>query len=276
MDEVGIDFDIMSPIPVSITYWADPQLALEFARHINDWLAIAIEQSGGRIKGLGTVPLQDKDLAIAEMERALGLGISGLELGTVVGSSELSAIELRPFFKAASDQNVPIFIHPIDGDCAPRATTQMDRFGIGMHTDSALAASSLVFGGVLEECKDLRVCLSHGGGAFPWTFPRLKWQATRQNPDQGARFDHLVSRLYTDSLVFDPEHLAILKTRFGTDHIVYGTDYPFLPRDDPPGSIFDEAHLLGICTEVESAEMRGPNALRFMNLDPLAERGSPS
>lgn len=266
MDEVGIDCDVMSPIPISITYWADSKLALEFARHINDWLAAAVGEYGGRIKGLGTVPLQDTHLAIAEMERAMTLGLSGLELGTVVGSRELSAQELRPFFKAASEQNVPIFIHPIDGDCATRATSQMDRFGIGMHTDSALAASSLVFGGVLEECEHLRVCLSHGGGAFPWTFPRLKWQATRQNQDDGPRIDRLVSRFYADALVFDARHISLLKARFGADHLVYGTDYPFLPRDVPSGLIFDEAVGLGICSEAEVADMRGSNALRFIDV----------
>lgn len=264
MSRAAIDCEILSPIPVVLTYWADPKLALDFARHINDWLVSALQVHGGLFKGLGTVPLQDARLAVAEMERVMSLGLSGLEIGTVVGSHELSASELRPFFKAASDARVPLFVHPVDGDCATRARTQRDRFGIGMHTDTALAASSLVFDGVLEDCKDLRVCLSHGGGSFPWTYPRLRWQATRGSESDAVRLDRLVSRFYADALVFDPQHLPVLMSRYGAHHMVYGTDYPFLPRDTPPGTIFDQAEGLGICSRSQADGMLGENALRFV------------
>jgi aminocarboxymuconate-semialdehyde decarboxylase len=267
MDEGGVAVDVMSPIPVSLTYWAESALGLQFARHINDWLAQVVQESGGRIKGLGTVPLQDPGAAVVEMQRAMGLGLSGLELGTVVDGLEFSAEELRPFFRAAADAGVPLFVHPIDGDCATRATSPMERFAIGMHTDSALAISALVFGGVLEDARGLRVCISHGGGAFPWTYPRLRQGALRMRPPADADYDELVASLWTDALVFDPQHLALLDLRFGFGHLVYGTDYPFLPRDLPPGSIFDEATELGICTERQAAEMKGPNALRFLSID---------
>ena len=262
MKETGVDVDVMSPIPVSLTYWSDPKLALQFSRHINDWLSETVQQSSGQVKGLGTVPLQDTSAAVEEMMRAMELGLSGIEIGTVVGSHELDSPVLRPFFAAAAREGIPLFVHPIDGDCATRATNGRDRFAIGMHTDSALAGSALVFGGVLEDCPGLRVCLSHGGGALPWTYPRLRQPAVRANP--GGAYDELLAQLWVDGLVFDPLHLGVLKARFGSEHILYGTDYPFLPRDSPPAHIFDDAVALGLCSQMEADEMRGANALGFL------------
>ena len=167
------------------------------------------------------------------MERAVGdLGLAGLEIGTVVGSTELDQPELRPFFQAAAALGVPLFIHPMDGAGAARCDTPLGQFGIGLPTDTAIAAAALVFGGVLDELPDLRVCLSHGGGTFPWVYPRLRLWAAGQSVDPAAtarHLDELVRRLFVDALVFDPQHVPLLLERFGGDHVVFGSDYPFIP-----------------------------------------------
>ncbi len=263
MDDDGTDIQVISPIPVALTYWADPDDGLRFAREQNDRIAATVDASGGRLLGLGTVPLQDPAAAAVELRRIVGdLGLAGVEIGTVVQGAELDHAELRPFFRAAADAGAPLFLHPIDGSGVLRCSDPHTDFAIGMHTDNALAAKALVYGGVLDELPDLRVCLAHGGGAFPWTHPRLRF---RTSPAEADRLDALVRRLWADCLVFDPAPFGVLATRYGTDHLVLGSDYPFLDHD-PHGPI-DDAIAEGLVTAQQARAIRGPNALAFLGLD---------
>jgi aminocarboxymuconate-semialdehyde decarboxylase len=239
MDSVGVAVQAISPVPISLTYWAEPKLALAFARHQNDALATAAAGSGGRLVALGGVPLQDVDLAVAELERAVTeLGMPGVEIGTVIdttaGRLELDAPPLRPFFAAAADLGARVFVHPVDGAGIDRCAGAVESFGIGMLTDTALAAKALVFGGVLADHPELRICLAHGGGTFPWCYPRLRFRRlygldSAEAEALGGGLDGLVRRLFVDSLIFDEAHLPLLTHRFGADHVVYGSDYPFVP-----------------------------------------------
>jgi aminocarboxymuconate-semialdehyde decarboxylase len=265
MDALGVDIQVISPIPVALTYWAAPELALRYARHLNDWLARTVAEGNGRLRGLGTVPLQDPALAVQELKRCVDeLGLAGLELGTIVGATELDARELRPFFAAAEEHQVPLFIHPMDTRCVSRAASVDLSFGIGMLTDTALAASALVFGGVLDDFPGLRICLSHGGGGLPWMWPRLKFGRSLSQPGLEARWDELVARFYVDSLVFDPQHLDLLRARFGIGHIVAGSDYPFLPNGPSPQLILEQATQLGLVAGDELRGVSGGNALVFL------------
>ncbi|MBN9619319.1 MAG: amidohydrolase [Actinobacteria bacterium] len=265
MDTIGVDVHVISPIPVSLTYWAPARPALRYAQHVNDWLSAQVAAGEGRVRALGTVPLQDTDLAVAEMRRAVfDLGLDGLELGTVVGDQELDAPTLRPFFAAAAEWRVPLFLHPMDTGCVPRARSTDLAFGIGMLTDTALAAAALVFGGVLAEFPQLRVCLSHGGGGLPWMLPRLRFGRSIADPELDETWDALVARLFVDALVFDPRHLSLLKARFGPDHIVAGSDFPFLPDGPTPQAIVDAAGELGLLSPAERAAVKSANALAFL------------
>jgi aminocarboxymuconate-semialdehyde decarboxylase len=133
-------------------------------------------------------------------------------------------------------------------------------FGLGMLTDTATAAGELVFGGVLDDCPQLQVLLSHGCGAFPWAFPRLK-AATALGGDQ-ARSDHdaLAARLWVDTMVFDPVHLHLLRHRFGADHIVFGSDFPFVAGQvDEARDFVDTAVHAGALTSTEVSGVLGEN-----------------
>jgi aminocarboxymuconate-semialdehyde decarboxylase len=263
LDQQNIDLQVISPIPIALTYWAPAAHALRFAREQNDEIARAVGASGGRLRGLGTVPLQDPKVAIAEMARVVDqLGLHGIEIGTVVGGAELDDPDLRPFFQAAAESSVPIFIHPTDGSGATRCSAPLLDFAIGMHTDTSLAAYALVYGGVLAELPDLRICLSHGGGAFPWTHPRLRVL----HPSPNAELDALVARLWADVLVFDPLHLPLLVERFGPGHLVLGSDFPFIPEvaHDPIAEL-RRAHDLGLIDDPTRVRVRGANALAFLD-----------
>jgi aminocarboxymuconate-semialdehyde decarboxylase len=231
LDAAGVGFQVISPTPVMLTYWAEPMPALEFARAVNDSLAAYVAAGQGRFAGLGTVPLQDVPLAVAELERLVaGLGLAGVEIGTHIGARELDDPAFDLFFQAAAELGAAVFLHPLDGggDAIRRGGQPYD-FGLGMLTDTAMAATALVCGGVLDRWPRLRICLAHGCGTFPWAVPRLRMATVlTSGADLGDRFDELVRRLWVDTLVFDPEHLRLLTRRFGDDHVMAGTDYPFI------------------------------------------------
>lgn len=230
LDAAGIDVQLISPTPVMLAYWADEAPAAAYARATNDSIAAAVHESGGRLAGLGTVPLPYVDLAVAELRRCVSeLGLVGVEIGTRIAGLDLDAPALRPFFRAADELDAVVFVHPTDGGGGVvRREGQPYDFGLGMITDTAIAASALVFGGVLGECADLRVVLAHGCGTFAWAWPRLRLGSGIFTGAAPGDHDHLVRRLWVDSLVFDPAHLSLLVDRFGAGHVVLGTDHPFV------------------------------------------------
>lgn len=279
MDAAGVAIQVLSPVPVMLTTWADPTHATEFARAQNELFAEAANTAPTRFLWLGTVPLQDTDAAITEMERARTLGMSGIEIGTEVDGRELDDPSLRPFFVAAADLNVALFIHPTDNTGAIRRKGQPHEFGLGMLTDTAMAAGALVFGGVLEECPGLRVGLAHGCGSFPWAFPRLARGSTLgSTPDvyehQISKANELLRLLWADTLVFDPHHLALVMARFGADHVFLGSDFPFYPPMwGGPTEVIDDAVALGCCTHDEGAAMKTTNGLRFLGIEGSLKTG---
>ncbi len=296
MDEAGIDHHVLSPVPVTLTTWAEPVLAAKFARMQNEAFAGAVAKvaptgSGssasfgslpssdlGRFSWIGCVPLQDTDAAIAELEFSVNeLGMVGVEIGSEVSGRELDDPSLRPFFAAAQDLDVAIFIHPTDGAGAIRRGGIPYEFGLGMLTDTAMAAAALVFGGVLDEFPKLRIGLAHGCGSFAWSYPRLVRGASMNpangTPDAiGAHTKELLRRLWVDTLVFDPEHIALLIQRFGADHLMLGSDFPFYPPTF--GSSLTpivEAVACNHCTSTHATNMLGPNANTFLQLNARLE-----
>jgi aminocarboxymuconate-semialdehyde decarboxylase len=266
MDADRVSTQVISPVPIALTYWAEPKLADEFARQQNDLLADAASRSRGRIVALGTVALQDVDLALAEMARAVDeLGLAGLELGTRVGDDELDSPRLRPFFAEAARRRLPLFLHPTDGAGATRCAAPVAAFGIGMMADTAIAAYSLVHGGVLAELPDLRICLSHGGGGYAWSHARLRYLAAAMEGARGsqrsAELDQLAGLLWADALVFDPTQLAVSASVVGRDHLLLGSDYPFVDFDCAVAAIDREGRD-------SSAGVRGANAAAFLRSIP--------
>lgn len=265
LDEAGVDHQVLSPVPVTLVDWAPPKDAARFLAAQNDGLAQVAHESGGRLLALGAVPLQDTDLAIAEMGRLWSeLGMVGVEITAFVDGRELDDPTLDPFWAAASVEQVPIFIHPAHQRTAIRRKGEPYEFGIGMLTDTAQAAAALVYGGVLDRHADLRIALSHGCGTFGWAHPRLRYLAGRDHVD-ASHLDDLVRSLWVDALVFDPVLLGVLAERFGPDHVLYGTDHPFLPEGfDGPREVLE----VGIAAGHLDHRCLGDNALAFLQTRP--------
>ncbi len=264
LDAAGVDRQVISPVPVMLVDWAPAAEAAMFVRATNERLAEVAAGSGGRLAALGSVALPHVDLALAELGRLRSLGLVGIEISAHPGGLEFDDPALEPFWAACEAEDVPILVHPAHQEVTVRRQGQPYEFGIGMHTDTALAAAALVFGGVLDRHPDLKVALSHGCGAFPWTYPRLRYMATMTDRSRSAAFDDAVRRLWADVLVFDPLHLAVLVARFGADHLLYGTDHPFYP-DGLPGPIEVIRAGIEVGAGIDERAL-GANALAFLGL----------
>jgi aminocarboxymuconate-semialdehyde decarboxylase len=265
LDEHGVDVQLVSPVPVTLTYEAPAPAAATFMRAVNEGIASQVHESGGRLAGLGTVPLQDVDRAIVELERVVNdLGLIGVEIGTVIAGRELDDPSLADFFTAADELGARLSIHPMDGGTGVvRRAGQPYDFGLGMLTDTALAAGALVFGGVLQRNPSLTVLLAHGGGSFAWAYPRMKILPSLSDDTD---YDALVRRLFVDTLVFDPAHVPLLVHRFGADRVALGTDFPFFPRQEEANASLLAASVShhGVDDETAAAVGRA-NALAFLS-----------
>ena len=274
MDRVGVQIQVLSPVPVALCSWADPALASSFARQQNRAISEMISSFAApdRFRWMGGITLQDASTAIADLEHGLALGMCGVEIGTEVGGCELDDPALFAFWDAAQQLDVAVFVHPTAGETAIRRRGQPYEFALGMLTDTATAATALVFGGVLDAFPDLRIGLAHGCGTFPFALPRLIRGSTLGSSGLAsgaiARIGALVARLWADTLVFDQAHLPLLIERFGAEHLMLGSDVPFYPADwGDPATMLTDAVSAGLCTSTQCRGMLGANALRFIRGD---------
>src|ERR1700759_2079888 len=113
-DEHGVGVQVLSTIPVLFSYWATPRQGDDLARYLNDELAKGVQAAPRRFVGLGTLPMQSPDLAIAELERCMKLGFAGVQIGSHVNDWNLSDPALFPLFQRASELSAAIFVHPWD------------------------------------------------------------------------------------------------------------------------------------------------------------------
>lgn len=266
MDAEGIDIQVLSPIPVTFAYHFSAQAVLELSQYQNDEIAQAIHVAPERFIGLGTVPLQDPELAAKEVRRAVSeLGLAGVEIGTVVEGKNLDEPALEPFWQACEAAGAAIFVHPATVLAPERIHKYRMNYSIGYTTETGIAAATVVMSGLLERHPTLRICFAHGGGTFPWLLPRLDqtWNVFDDVKAATPRKPSEVARLLTyDTLTYDISNVLLLKERVGVDRLVMGTDYPFPLREAPPGIVVDSADML---RPAEREAILGQNALRFLH-----------
>ncbi|MCM2534684.1 amidohydrolase [Neobacillus pocheonensis] len=270
MEKENVDIQVLSPIPVTFSYWAPIEEALAMAQFQNDFIAETVARYPNKFIGGGTVPLQDVKTAIREMDRCIHeLGLKGIEIGTNINGKNLDDESFIDFFEMCEKWNVPLFVHPWETLGRDRLSKHNLMYTVGMPSETALAAGSLIVGGVIEKFPSLKICFSHGGGSLPYILPRLDhgwnvWphlQLTEHPPSFYAK------KFYYDSIVNDPVNIKFLVEKFGSSQVMLGSDYPFLLRETPPGKIIDDTLSL---TSDQKRAMLGENALRFLNV-PVSE-----
>jgi len=270
MDRAGIDIQAVSPAPPQMFHWAEPGMGQELARMVNERLAQIVAQHPERFVALGSVPLQNADLAVAELiYLTKTLGMKGVEIGGSVNGKNLTdpSLGLEKFFAKAEELGALIFIHPGGYTNAERLTEHYFNNVIGNPLETTVAASYLIFDGVIDRHPKLKVVLPHGGGylAHYWARMDHAWKARADCRISIKRKpSSYLEKFYFDTITFDPGMLRHLIDRFGADHVLLGTDYPFdMGVEDPVGFI---ARVPGISAS-EKKQVEGLNAARLLKID---------
>ncbi len=238
-----VDVQVLSTVPVMFSYWAKPYDCLEVSKFLNDHIADIVARYPKRFIGLGTVPMQDAELAIQELKRCKEIGLKGIQIGSHVNDWNLSSPELFPIFEAAQDLEMSVFVHPWD----MMGKDKMERYWlpwlVGMPAETSLAICSMIFGGVFERLPKLKVAFAHGGGSFPSTIGRVE-HGFNVRPDLCAIDNNVnprdyLGKFYIDSLVHDPQALDFVINTMGEDFVALGTDYPFPLGELAPGKLIN-------------------------------------
>lgn len=270
MDEFNVDVQVLSTIPVLFNYWAKANDGLETSRFFNDHIAETVEKNPKRFIGIGTVPLQDINLSIKEMERCVKeLKMPGLEIGTNVNGKNLNEKEFFPFYEEAEKLGCALFIHPWE----MMGENEMQKYWlpwlVGMPAETTRAVCSLLFGGVFEKFPKLRIAFAHGGGSFPYTIGRIEHGFTVRPDlvqiDNATNPRDYLGRFWVDSLVHDEKAFQLLRETVGDNKICLGSDYPFPLGEHKPGELIEQLILK---KEIQE-KLLYKNALDWLGVVPL-------
>lgn len=266
MDAVGVDMQVLTLTTPGV-HIETRSRGVALASLVNDAFAEVVARHPSRFVALAALPLQDPAASVRELERAVTqLGLRGATLFTNVNGGPLDALELWPLYEKAAELDVPLFLHPT----SPVGVEAMDVYRlaplVGFPLDTTLAITRLVFSGVLERWPDLKIVLSHLGGAVPYLAERIDrgFKAYRECKSNLSRPPSQVfKRLYMDTVAFSPPALLFALDFAGADRLVLGSDYPH-QIGDLPGSV-RAIEALPIADE-DKDKILSRNAARLLKL----------
>ena len=266
MDSDGLDIMGVTISPLFYMYWFDADIMVDFCRLQNDALAEYCAPHPDRLFFMPTLPLQDVDAALVEIDRTIGtMGGRAINMGGGnIAGREVDDEALWPIYAKAVEYDVPLFVHPYP---EPLAGDGRDDYNLSwilgyLHQETT-AFTRLIFGGVLDEFPALKVCLPHGGGFVPYQLGRIGVFSEYMPGVRSKRpVEDYLHNFYFDALVHGVKARRFLVDIVGADNIVWGSNY---------GSTQDHAGLeflddIGL-TDAEKAKIKGQNAVKLFHLD---------
>jgi len=238
---------VVCTIPVMFSYWAKAKDTKALAEFLNDDIAELCERYPQNYLGLGTLPMQDADEAIKELQRCKEIGLLGIQIGSNINDKNLSEPEFFPIFEAAQELDMAIMVHPWNMMGMENMSKYWLPWLVGMPAETSRAACSMIFGGVLEKLPQLRVCFSHAGGSFLPTLGRIE-HGYNCRPDLVAIHNNVNPRQYlgefwVDCITHDPKALQYILDLQGSKRVTLGSDYPFPLGDLEIGQFINEMDL---------------------------------
>lgn len=268
MNKNGVDVMTLCTVPVLFNYWAEPEHGMDWAQFLNNHLADVQRAFPKRFVALGTVPMQNIDLAIVEMTRCVrDLGMPGLEIGSNILGKNLDDPSFFPFYEAAEELGACLLIHPWEMAGADRMKRYFMEWLVGMPAETTLALCSMIFGGIFDRFPNLKVLFSHASGAFPFTLGRIAHGYNVRpdlcNVNNIANPRDYIGKFWVDGITHDNDAFRYLLNLIGPEKICYGTDYPFPLGDLEHGKFLDEMQDI---SQEDKTRILSTSALEFLGL----------
>ncbi|MBX3163463.1 MAG: amidohydrolase [Bacteroidetes bacterium] len=266
MEEHKADMQVICTIPVMFSYWAKANDCLELSKFLNDDIVTTVNKYPKKFVGLATVPMQDTKLAIQELERCMKNGFKGVQIGSNINNLNLNEKQFDEFFAACESLNAAILVHPWQMMGQENMTKYWLPWLVGMPAEISRAICSMIFGGVFEKYKNLKVCFAHGGGSFLPTIGRIEhgWDCRPDLVaiDNAKNPKEYLGKFWVDSHTCDHKMLQYVIDLVGADKIMQGSDYPFPLGEAVPGDLVRSAPI----TENEKEKILGLSAKSWLGI----------
>ena len=266
-EKFNTQVQVVCTIPVLFSYWAKPKDCLELSKFLNDHIAALIQEYPKNYIGLATIPMQDSEVAIKELERAKSIGLIGIQIGSNINDENLSEEKFFPIFEACERLGMAVLIHPWQ----MMGHGSMEKYWlpwlVGMPAETSRAACSIIFGGILERLPNLRICFSHAGGSFLPTIGRIE-HGFNSRPDLVAIDNPInprdyLGKFWVDCITHDIDALKYILELQGSKRVCLGSDYPFPLGDLDIGKFITESNLDQKVIE----DIFSNSTLEWLNLD---------
>ncbi len=261
---------VVCTIPVMFSYWAKTADCVSLSQFLNDHIAELVQRYPKNYIGLGTIPMQDTEEAIKELERIKSIGLVGIQIGSNINDENLSEEKFFPIFEACERLSLAVMVHPWQMMGFDSMKKYWLPWLVGMPAETSRAACSLIFGGVLERLPNLRICFSHAGGSFLPTIGRIE-HGYNCRPDLVAIDNPINPREYlgkfwVDSITHDLDALKYILKLQGSNRVCLGSDYPFPLGDLEIGKFIEESDL----SASDKANIFHNSTLEWLDLDKKA------